>query len=335
MGQPVKKTTPEIQSLLQFFSNFNEWENREGLFRGMSLFLDQQYGLENFVVVSLPEGFSPKKTAARLHWVFKRTKDTRPEVSTDLISELYANRKKKSYWSYSKEQHTYGIFSDCHEGQFFLCHFSLKKSVKDIEQVLEFLAPFFAHSFGQIYRWRKVNELKNLIHVDDVTGLYNQRKLVKDLDYLVEKYKKDGNQFSVFFIDIDHFKHVNDGHGHLVGTQLLMALGKVLKLCLRESDLIYRYGGDEFVIVIPDIDHDLAISIGDRILTTVKDEQFKAEKDSTFKLSVSIGIAHFPQDASDRDTILAFADQMMYHAKSAGRGRVSHAVDLIDTEIEK
>lgn len=186
--------------------------------------------------------------------------------------------------------------------------------------------------------WTLLDELKkveNLIHVDDVTGLYNQRKLLKDLDMAISRYKELKEEFSILFIDIDHFKQVNDGHGHLVGTHLLTAMGEHLKKTLRESDLIYRYGGDEFVMLIPDVSHDIAKLIGTRVLDAVKKEVFKiqSQRDNTkvdeFNLSVSIGVATYPKDASNREDILSIADRMMYEAKQGGRGRVCFTSDLL------
>lgn len=186
--------------------------------------------------------------------------------------------------------------------------------------------------------WSRLDELKkieNLVHVDDVTGLYNQRKLLKDLDLAIERYRELEESFSLLFIDIDHFKKVNDGHGHLVGTQLLSSLGVVLKDTLRESDLIYRYGGDEFVMVIPDVGAEMGKIIGERVLKAVKAKHFEIDALSTsggeshFDLSVSIGVATFPNDANNREEILNIADRMMYEAKKTGRGRVCYTTELL------
>jgi len=187
--------------------------------------------------------------------------------------------------------------------------------------------------------WSRLDELKkveNLIYVDDVTGLYNQRKLLKDIDIAIERQKQVGEDFSILFIDIDHFKAVNDGHGHLVGTELLESMGELLKKTLRESDLIYRYGGDEFVMIIPDVGPKLGRIIGERVLDAVKREEFKLkdsfneQKEKSFSLTVSIGVACYPLDAHSKEEILGIADKMMYEAKNSGRGRVCYTSDLLE-----
>ncbi len=210
---------------------------------------------------------------------------------------------------------------------------------KEEDRVDDELLSLFAVFMSNISKgWTLLDELKkveNLIHVDDVTGLYNQRKLLKDLDMAISRYKELKEEFSILFIDIDHFKQVNDGHGHLVGTHLLTAMGDLLKKTLRESDLIYRYGGDEFVMLIPDVSHDIAKIIGNRVLDAVKNEvfQIQSQRDNTqmdtFNLSVSIGVATYPKDASNKEDILSIADRMMYEAKQGGRGRVCFTSDLL------
>lgn len=214
-----------------------------------------------------------------------------------------------------------------------------------VEEIDDEVVSLFVNFMTNISKgWSRLDELKkveNLIHVDDVTGLYNQRKLLKDIELAIDRQKQIGEDFSILFIDIDHFKSVNDGHGHLIGTQLLSSMGELLKKTLRESDLIYRYGGDEFVMLIPDVGPDLGQSIGERVLQAVKDEVFVL-KDSVqgniekeFSLTVSIGVACYPMDANSKEEILGIADKMMYEAKQSGRGRVCYTRDLLDLSSKK
>ena len=103
------------------------------------------------------------------------------------------------------------------------------------------------------------------------------------------------------------------------------------KKCLRKQDHLYRYGGDEFVLIIPGVDKKMACVIGERILKTVKNREFKIdETGELFKITVSIGIAIFPDNGKSRHDILALADQMMYLAKSSGRGQVKMALEILE-----
>lgn len=222
--------------------------------------------------------------------------------------------------------------------------------------LLEQLARMTYGLFQQISNFNVNRQLSHLIYIDDVTGLYNQRKLYLDLDTCIQKHASNKEIFSVLFIDIDHFKRVNDKYGHLIGSALLVELSKELQKIVRETDLIYRYGGDEFVIILPNIDGELACKIGLRILEIIKGKRFNikavtnhSSSQSTpenynplmdngvnpnppisdnstviLQLSVSIGVAAYPLDASSKEDILSHADDMMYNAKENGRGLVCH-----------
>jgi diguanylate cyclase (GGDEF)-like protein len=177
-------------------------------------------------------------------------------------------------------------------------------------------------------------DLTLLVHNDDVTGLYNQRKLQADLETLINNYHLQRDIFSVVFIDIDHFKSVNDGHGHLIGSQLLVEIAQVLRACLRDEDFIYRYGGDEFVVILPHANLDDAKIVGERILTEIKAHQFISSKRKNLSMSASVGVAEFPRDAANKDDILNIADSMMYKAKNAGRGKVVTTREMFTSEKE-
>lgn len=201
--------------------------------------------------------------------------------------------------------------------------------VIDEEKYTDYVAKIVGHlcrilqnGFQQHLLQKAQEDLTALVHNDDVTGLYNQRKLQIDLDDAIAEFEKNNEPFSIIFIDIDHFKSVNDGHGHLVGSQLLVEVANVLKVCLRDNDLIYRYGGDEFVILVPGIRITDAKSVGERILKEIKAYKFVTGKNKNLKLTVSIGVAEFPRDAQTKEDVMEMADDMMYKAKNAGRGQV-------------
>lgn len=210
-------------------------------------------------------------------------------------------------------------------------------------QLLSLFSRLTQKSLEEISRWREVSRYESLIYIDDVTLLFNQRKLVIDIDQAVLNYKKTNENFAVLFIDIDHFKQVNDQHGHLVGTQILADVASHLRGLLRDTDMCYRYGGDEFVLLIPDTSPDNARLIGQRILETITARSFVIDekellgqsddskshaKRLEFKLSVSVGVAAFPQDAKSSKEILSIADKMMYEAKKSGRGQVCFAGEM-------
>jgi diguanylate cyclase (GGDEF)-like protein len=207
-------------------------------------------------------------------------------------------------------------------------YFSLWPAYDPHEQgseLLGFLATFFKKSLDHIQRFKELKRAKTLMYQDDVTGLFNQRKLLQDLDTFIHDPLYKGMKFAILFIDIDHFKKVNDGHGHLVGTELLQRFAGLLKTGLRDGDICYRYGGDEFVVILPSIDTNQASIVAQRLLNEIKRADFTIMREQTpMRVSASIGVAGYPDDAKGRDEVLQMADEMMYHAKSRGRGQVFH-----------
>jgi diguanylate cyclase (GGDEF)-like protein len=194
---------------------------------------------------------------------------------------------------------------------------------------------FIQSSFFYQLAFEQKGRLDSLANTDDVTGLFNQRKLYADLRKLVENHEETGDSFSVIFLDVDRFKSVNDGYGHLVGSQLLVTLAKILRQTVRDTDWIYRYGGDEFVVIFPQADTETSTCVSERILDNVKKFNFQDNDGNTFKLSVSIGVASFPEHAQSIEEIIDLADKMMYKAKQAGRGKVCMANQFFEGKKEE
>lgn len=215
---------------------------------------------------------------------------------------------------------SFPIGDDGYQVYFMVVNFPKEK--KEVPEAISKLIGLVNKEFGIYKKIEQLGKENQLIHIDDVTGLYNQRKLHHDLEQAINKYAKYGEEFSMLFIDVDHFKSVNDGHGHLVGTFLLSEVARLLRLTLRDEDLIYRYGGDEYVIILPNSNLDIGRRVGERILKAVKTQEFQIKEDQKLKLSVSIGVASYPNNARTREDILSMADEMMYKAKAGGRGKV-------------
>lgn len=220
--------------------------------------------------------------------------------------------------------------------QFYFAIFSGPQDLST--ELLRYLSQFSQTQMRIIERTEELNKAHALIHVDDVTGLYNQRKLYKDLAMLADRFQKEQEPFCVLFVDIDYFKKVNDTYGHLVGTKLLESVAKEIKSLLRDSDISYRYGGDEFVIILVNSDASAGKIVGERILSKIKEREYDVnskDEPKIVRLSVSIGVAEFPTDAKNAEEILSIADRMMYEAKESGRGVVFNTQDVFKTSLKK
>ncbi|MBY0471296.1 diguanylate cyclase [bacterium] len=164
--------------------------------------------------------------------------------------------------------------------------------------------------------------VQHLVYVDDATGLYNTRYLNYILDREIAQALKSQSSFAILFIDADRFKSVNDTHGHLVGTKLLNELGEHLKKYVRETDTLFRYGGDEFVAVLSPCDLETARTVAERIRQSVEVKNFIEEEGLNIHFTVSIGVALFPQHASSKKDIIEAADKAMYGGKKTTKNRV-------------
>lgn len=334
----MQSLTEDYQKILDFICRLDDVDDLRHLFEYLDNFWQSQFGTSPSLIFS--KSIKGNETHFREYWnkgkdqIFYTNSDI--EIFKKLI--LDSEAQVHSACIVNESYHFYILNCGEFKGQIYYTCFKIDREIAST--VLENLYQFLQTTMRKISRYKEADNLKSLIHIDDVTGHYNQRKFIQDVENIIDEYQKTEHQFSLIFVDIDHFKQVNDGHGHLVGTTLLRDVSKIIKNCVREGDLCYRYGGDEFVVLVPLAGEEEANIIGNRILKGIKEETFEVGEgegigDATeFKLSVSIGIATYPTDAKNKVDIINMADKMMYKAKNSGRGRVCSAKDLFSDEIE-
>jgi len=169
---------------------------------------------------------------------------------------------------------------------------------------------------------------KERAFVDDVTQAYNAGYLLETFENEIQRSERYGSPLSVLFLDLDHFKDVNDEYGHLVGSEALRRLCRVLEQCVRQVDTLARYGGDEFAVLLVDTDHAMALEVAERIRRRIHAYVFEVDRDIRLSLTVSIGVSTCPAHGVVRDRLLDLADKAMYRAKSEGRNRICSASDV-------
>jgi diguanylate cyclase (GGDEF)-like protein len=172
---------------------------------------------------------------------------------------------------------------------------------------------------------RAVEKIQELTITDDCTGLYNARHLYKTLESEVYRSARFGYEFSVLFLDLDHFKRVNDTYGHLVGSKLLGEIGYAIKAHLRLIDFAFRYGGDEFVVLLPQTAKEPALIVARRLRDMFRTNTFLKDSGLNLNVRVSMGLATYPEDAKNAHEIIRQADEMMYTVKNTTRDNVSVA----------
>lgn len=158
---------------------------------------------------------------------------------------------------------------------------------------------------------------------DGLTGLVNAREFHRQVAEEVARHRRYGRPFSLLMLDLDHFKAVNDTYGHLAGDEVLRAVAGLIQGAVRPTDLVARYGGEEFVIVLPETTGAGASALAERLRRHVADHAIPVPTDGAVSLTVSVGLAVFPEDADSLETLLNAADKALYAAKAAGRNRAT------------
>ena len=163
--------------------------------------------------------------------------------------------------------------------------------------------------------------MQEMAITDSLTGLYNRRYFYMVLDNEFERAKRYQTPLSLIMMDIDHFKKVNDEFGHLVGDDVLRAVSEICMKLLRQSDNMFRYGGEEFMIILPGTKQEEALNVAERIRSTIEEAVIKTKKGNV-KITLSIGVSEYGESHSELSEFIESADRTMYEAKKAGRNCV-------------
>lgn len=166
------------------------------------------------------------------------------------------------------------------------------------------------------------NELEDLSVRDSLTGLYNRRELETRLHEEIQRARRYNRTFSVLMLDIDYFKDVNDHYGHQAGDEVLVTVADLVRLNVRPVDVVCRYGGEELAVILPETEDKGAQIVAERIRSTIAESLTATSQGDVIRVTVSIGLATFPQDSSAGAGLIHAADQALYAAKQDGRNLV-------------
>lgn len=168
----------------------------------------------------------------------------------------------------------------------------------------------------------KFTATRDMLYVDELSGLFNYRYLKIALEREIKRSDRYATQLTVMFLDLDNFKGVNDTHGHMVGSGVLRELGGLLKKTLREVDVVIRYGGDEYTIILVETGPSIAQRVGERIRKQIESHPFMQSDGYHIQITASIGFACYPDDTNGMQELLSMADQAMYVGKASGKNCV-------------
>ncbi|MFQ5627770.1 MAG: sensor domain-containing diguanylate cyclase [bacterium] len=172
------------------------------------------------------------------------------------------------------------------------------------------------------------HQTRELSVTDDLTKIANRRYFNRRFEREMQRSQRYNRALSVIMIDIDHFKNFNDAHGHLKGDDVLRSVAQILERNLRKADLIARFGGEEFIVLLPEIDKAHAQKVTEKLRTAVESYHFKnGDTQPLGKITISLGLASYPEDALQAEALLEAADRMLYLAKSLGRNQAAYISD--------
>lgn len=194
---------------------------------------------------------------------------------------------------------------------------------KDEKPMLQMITNLGSVAISQVLNQEK---LRNRANHDGLTGLMNKRHFMNQLGLLIDEVGRGGKaipSIGVFIFDIDHFKRYNDTNGHLAGDELLKTISQVIRENVRPEDLPCRYGGEEFVVAMPDTDPDTALQVAERVRAAIESYRFALEESQpSGRLTISGGVAAYPADGISTTELISHSDQALYRAKGNGRNRV-------------
>jgi len=178
-------------------------------------------------------------------------------------------------------------------------------------------------------RIRMMEKLQRLAVTDGLTKLYNSRSFYSQLETEVDRFNRYKHPLALLLLDLDHFKDYNDNYGHLEGDKVLVRFSQIIKSCLRTNDSAYRYGGEEFTVILPETAGAEARTVAQRIRAALETERFYPQDSKEVRITISIGVTEY-HPKEELSTFIQRADKAMYLSKQNGRNKVSmlHAEDF-------
>jgi diguanylate cyclase (GGDEF)-like protein len=173
-----------------------------------------------------------------------------------------------------------------------------------------------------------IEQVSNLAITDELTGVYNVHYLDETLERALRRSSRYGSSLALIFLDLDHFKEINALHGHPTGSACLVELTSIMRQSVRDVDILVRYGGDEFVVILPETSVRTAHKVSERLRRSIQKHVFCRRTRLRVQLTASMGIAGYPDHAKTKQDLIARADESMYRAKAAGGNRACVATKL-------
>lgn len=193
---------------------------------------------------------------------------------------------------------------------------------------MDLLIQLVDHAAIAIDKAKLYQRMEEITITDDLTQLYNMRYMDKHLEHEIRRCQRYSSSIGSIFLDLDYFKNVNDQHGHRMGSKVLQEVAVILNRHLRDVDIVARFGGDEFVIILPEVDIDATEKIAERLRGAISRNAFLSEEHLNLTITASFGVSGYPYPAINKVDLIDSADKAMYDAKNSGRNKVCRVGDV-------
>ncbi|MCW3490419.1 GGDEF domain-containing protein [Dethiobacter alkaliphilus] len=264
---------------------------------------------------SLPDGITMATAGTSLEWVLKHKK---VQFEKDLEKERLFKEDETLYKEGIRSAVRVPIWANEEIIGVFILNSKTPNCYTEQDlQVLEPVAEQLAFSLEKYFLFQQVTRLSM---TDELTGCGNRRMLRQEMEREIPRADRYGRTLAMLMLDIDHFKQVNDTYGHVAGDHILRDLSRLICDNVRDIDLCIRYGGEEFLVILPETDLDGAVAVAEKIRLLVEQSVFSAGE-SEHRITVSVGIAVYPKHAITADELIERADSALYQAKKNGRNR--------------
>lgn len=313
----IKDDSNSVKQYVALFSDYTDkWQAEEKLKLSARVYSDTHEGIlitdSNNIIIDVNPAFSEISGYSREDVIGKNPGIlSSGKQSAHFYSNMWQEIESKGYWQGE-------IWNSKKDGTLFIELLTISSLLDDNNIVTNYVGVFadITHSKQQ------QEQLQRMAHYDVLTGLPNRALLVDRFNQAIAHSKRTKLQLAVCFLDLDNFKPVNDNFGHEAGDKLLIEVSQRILACIREEDTVSRQGGDEFALLLNDIN---SITQCEKSLERLHQSLEKPYKigDYTHEITVSTGVTIYPADQGDIDTLLRHADQAMYQAKQTGRNRFS------------
>ncbi|QOG11564.1 GGDEF domain-containing protein [Arcobacter sp. FWKO B] len=319
-----------LSNIFQFKKAIELDETKNDIYLRLAQVLNNRFNLKNFTMVEVNHTLETMQIAYRsgeMYYCSKELEDN-PELcraartKTDVASLDYHN---SCPYFMSKSKYHYCIETKLSKDTSLIINFILSSKIEleNIYMNVNFIKSYITEAAPNIEVKLLLQALKESAFKDSLTGLYNRKFLDEHIKKLIPQMDRDNKKLAILMLDMDHFKAVNDEYGHDIGDLALKELAKVLQDNIRESDVVVRFGGEEFIVLLVGINSSQeALKVADKLRHKVSQNEIKVYENTTIRKTISIGMAIYPDNSTSIDAIFKYADIALYEAKRKGRNRV-------------